>query len=283
MNKFDKVVVKNGVDADVTVTLGLYNGQVSEINAQLATISPLRGKGTYNVDSGKPQFVWSGVDDNELWIYTNGIAAKANGINTVEADQSIRVIPYNEDTTYVLDATDFNKILVVNDLSVLSYINVGALTDEKSFILQNDRTVSIYVTKIIGMTGFAYEIFPNEMVVVKKLTGVSKPKFFFITGPDLAKRNLSVTTATNITMDESSYHDYLPIRFVLNGGGSTEVFITQFGSIGRDIKFVPHLPLYSTVTINLPSGETFLSGGSSITFSGPKTVFKTDGDSWAFY
>jgi len=84
MNVIDKVIIKNGVDADVEKTINLNTGQVTEINAILATISTGRGVASYNINSGKPQFVWSGVGDNEMWIYIDGIGIKVSGIITTE-------------------------------------------------------------------------------------------------------------------------------------------------------------------------------------------------------
>jgi len=73
MNVIDKVVIKNGVDADVVKTINLNTGQVDEINAILATISTGRGVASYNINSGKPQFVFSGVGANVMWVYFDGI------------------------------------------------------------------------------------------------------------------------------------------------------------------------------------------------------------------
>jgi hypothetical protein len=86
MNLIEKVVIKDGVNSDTEVTINLYSGQVAEINALLQdpNIPLSRGIASYNINSGKPQFVFSAVGDNEMWIYLDGIGLKVGGITSNE-------------------------------------------------------------------------------------------------------------------------------------------------------------------------------------------------------
>lgn len=125
MQKFDKVVVKNGVDADVTKTLNLYTGQESEINAILATISNERGVANYSIGSGKPQFIWEAVGDNELWVYSNALGVKIGGVATITPSDF-----YDGIVSLTVLGADYNQVknLVVNRIGNYKVGNVVKLT-----------------------------------------------------------------------------------------------------------------------------------------------------------
>ena len=82
MNLIEKVVIKDGVNADTTVTINLYTGQVAEINALLAhpSVPNTRGIAVYSIVGAKPTFSFSAVANSEMWVYVDGIAIKCGGI-----------------------------------------------------------------------------------------------------------------------------------------------------------------------------------------------------------
>jgi len=96
MNVIDKVVIKNGVDADTVKTINLNTGQVDEINAILATISSTRGIAAYSVATGNARQIivkaeFQGADTEP----THTIDIKVASINELEIYTISNLYEYN--------------------------------------------------------------------------------------------------------------------------------------------------------------------------------------------
>jgi hypothetical protein len=124
MNVIDKVVIKNGVDADTVKTINLNTGQVDEINAILATISSTRGIAAYSVATGKAQFSWQSVGENEMWVYLDGVGIKVGGVATISPSDFYDGIV---STTSLPANYDQVKRLVVNRIGNYKVGNVVKL------------------------------------------------------------------------------------------------------------------------------------------------------------
>jgi len=165
MNVIDKVVIKNGVDADTVKTINLNTGQVDEINAILATISNTRGVAAYSVATGKAQFSWEAVGENEMWVYLDGVGIKIGGVATITPSDFYEGIV----STTSLGA-DYNQVksLVVNRLGNYKVGNVVKLHAKHTGFMGsiyyldyygeitaiNEGTKTISVTLINSLTGY---------------------------------------------------------------------------------------------------------------------------------
>lgn len=112
MNLIEKVVIKDGVNADTTVTINLYTGQVAEINALLVhpNIPNTRGVATYSIVGNKPTFGFSAIGANEMWIYVDGLAIKCGGITTVEIPSITDRVLVNKTADFItIDKGDYNS------------------------------------------------------------------------------------------------------------------------------------------------------------------------------
>lgn len=283
MNLIEKVVIKDGVNADTTVNINLYTGQVAEINAALGGISGLRGVATYNINSGKPQFVWSGVGNNELWVYTNGIGVKSSGVNTIESDQSIRLLGYTGNSVYSQTIFDNNKILVVNNASQFIIVSLNDLGNGESLWVQNFRNIDIQVSKIMAGSEFYFTIKPGELVLVKSNGAGTNPTITIVSTQSMDYRNLTRTSSSPITLLDSTFEDNLPISYVFTGT-SKVLNITSFTKTGRYVRIIGHLDQGHTTMVNLPIGHSFIAtAGNSLSFSGSKTLILVSATEWVFF
>ncbi len=128
MNLIEKVVIKDGVNADTTVTINLYTGQVDEINALLAhpSIPNTRGVAAYSLVGNKPTFSFSAINPNEMWVYVDGIAIKCGGVTSL--NQNDFFFYDGIVSTTALEANyDQVKVLVVNEIGNYKIGNVVKL------------------------------------------------------------------------------------------------------------------------------------------------------------
>jgi len=273
MNVIDKVVIKNGVDADTVKTINLNTGQVDEINAILATISTDRGVASYNVNSGNPQFVWSGVGDNEMWIYIDGIGLKVNGITSNATDNSIKVLPNSGSTTYVYNDNDNGKILIITNQSGVNSINANALLDGASLMVLNNSTSNKTIAYTSGVDTF--------MVLVKAKTffniyrnGSTIYQNVIFSLEDSIKNIVYVSgDITNITDNELKFPFY-EFGFV----GAKTANIPSGWPSGKEL--ILSNIASGNLTVNLPSGQTFHGGFTFITLTpGSKTALIYSGAS----
>lgn len=128
MNLIEKVVIKDGVNADTTVTINLYTGQVAEINALLVhpNIPNTRGVAAYSIVGGKPTFSFSAINPNEMWVYVDGISIKCGGVTSLNQNDFYFYDGIVSETSL---GADYNqvKVLVVNEIGNYKIGNVVKL------------------------------------------------------------------------------------------------------------------------------------------------------------
>lgn len=285
MNLIEKVVIKDGVNADTTVTINLYTGQVAEINALLVhpNIPNTRGIAAYTIVGGKPTFSFSAVGANEMWVYVDGIAIKCGGITTVEVDKSIKLLPYHVSGLYTMPNSDKNKILVVTDDSSISEINLNNLEEEESVCIQNDRSVTITVIKLIGGAENYIDILPYEaayfrnvsedLVVNTYIKKISNNRLLVVPG----------TGVTNVTLDYSISKTSDDVTVVLKSIDPVNVDITIWNEIGREIKIANMGNNFATFSV--PNKHSCYYGSFPATVPSGKfiTLFLVEATKWAFY
>lgn len=128
MNLIEKVVIKDGVNADTTVTINLYTGQVSEINALLAhpSIPNTRGVAAYAIVGNKPTFSFEAINTNEMWVYVDGTGVKCGGVTSL--NQNDFFFYDGIVSTTALEANyDLVKVLVVNEIGNYKIGNIVKL------------------------------------------------------------------------------------------------------------------------------------------------------------
>jgi len=257
MNVIDKVVIKNGVDADTVKTINLNTGQVDEINAILATISTGRGVASYNINSGKPQFVFSGVGDNEMWVYFDGIGIKVTSIATVAPDQSIKLLTYPGTSTYVITSDDNGKLLIVNDSTNITAITATAITDGITVMVLNLSNTTIGInrpglslqTKKYSLVSLTYQASAFDYYFLSYQTeNYTKPVYY----------NTQVITYDDVLGMQ------LPVVELAYVGAKT--FNITSWTTGKELKVI-NVATSGSATINFPDGETTrgLAGSCVIT------------------
>lgn len=285
MNLIEKVVIKDGVNADVEKTINLYSGQVAEINAILATISNTRGVAAYSVNNNKARFIFAGVGDNEMYIQMDGVVFKAGGLTSIDVDQSIKVIPYTVSETYTLIPEDDNKIIVVNNNSNVSLLELTTLTLGKSVLIQNDRNVLIECVKVFGSVEKFIEIKPYESAYVYIKDDLLKYHNYIKRTNQ--NRNLLKTlpeSSTSITLADSTFeNNYDDVTVVIANSEDSILSITEWTTIGREIKIINCGE--GTTTLTLPSGHLplYSSLPSTITVGGGFSIFMVEAGKWVWY
>lgn len=151
MNLIEKVVIKDGVNADTTVTINQYTGQVAEINAKITHpyIPNTRGIAGYSIVGGKPTFSFSTVGANEMWVYVDGIAIKCGGITTV----GIPSIDGRELVNRTADFIDIDKSDYNSTFDIDIYITGSAqkiITADATLELKRKLTI-INQTNVSGL------------------------------------------------------------------------------------------------------------------------------------
>ena len=260
MNLIEKVVIKDGVNADTTVTINQYTGQVAEINAKIAHpfIPNTRGVAAYSLDAGiTPRFSFAGVGDNEMWVYIDGIGIKVDGITTLAPDTAIKVLPNSGSSTYTYSSGDNGKILLITNTSGVTSIVANALADGQSFLVLNNSTSEIEVSggvpgsgllfsAIITPTSF-YNLYRNGTTVKINSILSEIDTFYNYVFSSLQNINLSAFLETKNAVLEMNY------------SGAKTATVPVNWPTGKEIGIVNLAPLGS-ITIILPSGETTRSG-----------------------
>lgn len=285
MNLIEKIVIKDGVNVDTTVNINLYTGQVSEINALLAhpSIPNTRGVAAYAIVGNKPTFSFSAVGANEMWIQVDGISIKCGGITTIDVDQSIKLVPYHVSGVYTMPNSDKNKILVVTDDSSISEINVNNLEEEESVCIQNDRSVTITVIKLIGGSENYIDILPYEAAYFRNVSEDLEVNTYIkkisnnrlLIKPDTGVTNLTLSNTISKTSDD--------VTIVLKSLNPVNVAITSWNQIGREIKIANMGDNFATFAV--PSGHSCYYGTFPATIPSGKfiTLFLIETNKWAFY
>ena len=125
----EKVVLTDGgANPDVTVTINQHTGKIDNINTLIShpNIPNTRGLANYSIVGGKPTFNFTGVGDNELWIYVNGVGFKAGGqtgIDIADFDFYANVISVTEYAA----VTGPTRVLIVNQIGNYKVGNVVKL------------------------------------------------------------------------------------------------------------------------------------------------------------
>lgn len=151
MNLIEKVVIKDGVNADTTVIINKYTGEVDAINTLLShpNVPNTRGVANYSIVANKPTFGFSAVGDNEMWIYVDGIAMKCGGITTV----GIPSIDGRELVNRTADFININKSDYNSTFDIDIYITGSAqkvITADATLELKRKLTI-INQTNVSGL------------------------------------------------------------------------------------------------------------------------------------
>lgn len=286
MNLIEKVVIKDGVNADTTVIINQYTGQVAEINAKIAHpfIPNTRGVAGYSIVGGKPTFSFAAVGDNESWWYVGGLVIKCGGVTTVEVDQSIKVLDYTVSETYTLTTGDINKIIVVNNSSNVSLIEVYALDAGKSILIQNDRNVAISCVKLFGAVEKFIDINPFESIYLYVQDNILK-YHAYIKRVNQNRNLVKITTSSTshsfseVTF-ENNYDDVTIL--VKNQDAPFTIAITEWLTVGRELKIINDSEEAATIT--LPSGHTpWATSLYPIPAGSFLTLFMVESGKWSFY
>jgi len=284
MNLIEKVVIKDGVNADTEVTINLYSGQVAEINAILATISNTRGVAAYSVNGNMARFTFAGVGDNEMYIQMDGVVFKAGGLTSIQVDISIWVLPYSVSSTYTALSDDKNRLMIVNDASNKTTINLNNIANGEYIFIQNQKTDVLTLRKTIGGTLKTYQIQPGDTVQVLSKGDSTNFVVEFWNHKSNRATIVSTTSTTNIDIYESTYFHKENIAIALNHlDNPCTISIEEWSILGREIKIINLGEESASVT--LPSGHTAwsMSLPSSIPPGSFITLFLIEPTKWAFY
>jgi len=192
MNIIEKVIIKDGVNADIVIALGYFTGQVEEINDSLYSIPSSRGIASYEIIAGKPTFTFEQKNNNELWIYVDGIGFKANGITNTKQPS-----PY-----YFAPTSDGNQIVTIpNDSETARHIII------KQFRGGTDSVVELKINM---------SLFPENEIF--KVTNASNPSD-------------GVEESTAISIDILQIPDETNYKFLGYGGGSDGMALWEFSSL----------------------------------------------------
>jgi len=143
MNIIDKIVVKDGINADVTIDLGYFTNQVSEVNSAVSSLSASRGVINYTISGGKPTFNFTPFGNNELWVYVDGLGTKANGVTNSKQPTPFLFAPDsigNKDLD-IPSATGISKDIIIkrysNNNAYTVYIDNRTLPENEVYTIIN--------------------------------------------------------------------------------------------------------------------------------------------------
>lgn len=262
MNLIEKVVIKDGVNADTTVTINQYTGQVAEINAKIAHpfIPNTRGIAAYSLDAGiTPRFSFAAVGDNEMWVYVDGIGIKVDGITTLAPDTAIKILPNSGSTTYTYSSSDNGKVLIVTDATNLSLIAATPLPINHSFFILNNSDASFDLQAHAGGGSefMLLTIEPKSFInVYRSGTSVITNAIYSI---DDSYKNIGYISSQNTTLsiDQNKFPFY---EFAYVGAKTVNIPIGW--PSGKEL-ILANIAT-GNLTINLPDGTTTLDSLQSI-------------------